>query len=132
MWWIATSALTCWYLTAPELLPRPIKRRRVGAEAFARLRIQIKHMPAAIEFELGASGRADRRQMVEHVARHAVGRDHVRKPMRDQQAERRAEGEQRAQIVFRAGLQPSALPIPMAGDVAREQRIGHLGFEAEL
>ena len=52
--------------------------------------------------------------------------------MRDQQAERRAEREQRAQVVFRAGLQPAALPIPMAGDVAGEQRIGHLGLEAEL
>src|SRR5674476_467151 len=29
-------------------------------------------------------------------------------------------------------LQASALPIPLAGGVAREQRIGHLGLEAEL
>src|ERR1019366_8391267 len=103
--------------------PPPRKPRRSGAESLARLRVEIKHMPATIELELRAAGRPDRRQVIKHIARHAVGRDHVQKPVRDQQAERRAEGEQRAQIVFRARLQPTALPIPLAGGVAREQRI---------
>ena len=69
------------------IIPRPIKRRGVGAERFARLRIEINHVPAAIELELRAAGRVGRRQVVEHIARHAVGRDHVGKPVRDQQAE---------------------------------------------
>ena len=115
-----------------QRLPAPIERRGIGAERLARLRIEIKHVPAAIELELRAAGRVDRRQVVEHVARHAVGRDHVGIAVRDQQAERRAEGEQRAQIVFRARLQAAALPVPVAGDVVGEQRIGHLGLEAEL
>src|SRR5450755_3630544 len=132
MWWTGTLDLMCWNIPARKLFPRPIKRRGVGAERLARLRVEINHMPAAIELELRAAGRPDRRQVVEHIARHAVGRDHVGKPVRDQQAERRAESEQGTQIVFRAGLQPAALPVPLAGGVAREQGIGYLGLEAEF
>ena len=41
-----------------ELFPAPIKRRGIGAERLARLRVEIKHVPAAIELELRAAGRA--------------------------------------------------------------------------
>ena len=74
MSWTATSASTCWSLpertsrhswTAPWrrarsdriIPPRPIKRRGIGAERLARLRVEIKHVPAAIELELRAAGR---------------------------------------------------------------------------
>src|SRR5437660_1441587 len=50
---------------------------RIGAEGRAGLRVDIEHVPAAIERKLGARGVADRRQMVEHVAAHGIGGDHI-------------------------------------------------------
>src|SRR5262249_15830912 len=72
-------------------LRRLIERLGVGAEGFARVRVGIEHMPAAIEQELRARRIADRRQMVEHVAARGVGRHHVAIAVRDEQAERRDE-----------------------------------------
>src|SRR6516164_10809811 len=54
-------------------LRRLIEGLGVGAERFARLRVGIEHMPAAIEQELRARRVADRRQMVEHVAARGIG-----------------------------------------------------------
>ena len=35
-------------------------------------------------------------------------------------------------VVFGAGLQAAAVPVPAAGDLRGQQRIGHLGLEAEF
>src|ERR1700688_521733 len=120
MWSTGSSELTCWNSTVACLFRRPIKRRGLGAECLARLRLEINHVSTAIELELRASGRADRRHVVKQITGHGIGRDHVGIPVRDQQAERRAEGEQGANSVFRAGLQPASLPIPVTGDVIAE------------
>src|SRR3989304_3075967 len=65
------GSLWLYRLRDRPLFARPIERRRLAAEGLARRRIDIKHVPAAVELELHAPGRADRRQMVEHIARHA-------------------------------------------------------------
>jgi len=45
-----------------------IKRGHVRAECPAGVRIEIKHMSAAVELELHTTGRIERRHVIEHVA----------------------------------------------------------------
>jgi len=66
-----------------SLLFVPEKHCRVGAESFAGVRVQIEHVPAAIELELHAAGRIESREMINHIARHGIGRDHVGIAMRN-------------------------------------------------
>ena len=63
-----------------------IKRRYIGTKSFARLWIEVKHVAAAIELELHAAWRLERRHVVEDITRHGVGGDHVGIPVRDHQA----------------------------------------------
>jgi hypothetical protein len=118
-WSTATSGSTSWSFRADTSLRRLIEPLGVRAEGFARLRIDVEHMPAAIEAELGARGVADRREMVEDVAAHRVGRHHVAVAVRDQQPKRRNEREQFPHVVGDAGRAASGAlaPIPFSGDV---------------
>jgi len=53
------------YARGAALFRAPVKRRRIGIERLARLRVEINHMPAAIKLELHAPGRVHRRHVVE-------------------------------------------------------------------
>ena len=107
---------------------------RASAVKALRTPVEIEHVAAAIEFELGAFLAVDRRQMVEHIAAHRVGRDHVAIAMGDHQMERRRQRQQHAQIVGDARLAVArvAFPVPFAGNIGREQIVGDIGLEAEL
>src|SRR5262249_24823218 len=82
--------------SAPNVpsLRRLIERLGVRAEGFARVRIGVEHVPAAIEQELCARGFSHRRQMIEHVTARRVRRDHVGVAVHDEQTERGNEREQ--------------------------------------
>src|SRR5262249_10769628 len=63
-----------------------VKGGWVGGEGRASFRMEIEHVPAGIELELGAAGRADRRQVVEDVAADRIGGHQVAAAMCDEQA----------------------------------------------
>src|SRR5665213_1865019 len=79
MSWTDWSDSTCSNTpNTPDLFGAPIKRRGIGAERLARLRIEINHVPAAIELELRAPRCIGLRQVIEHVAGHALRHDPLR------------------------------------------------------
>src|SRR5215813_11475292 len=98
---IGTSGSTCSNLTAAaspdaSLFSTAVECARVGAERLAGFRIEINHVAATIELELGAAGWVKRRHVIENIARHGIRRDHVGITMRNQKTERRIVGKQRA------------------------------------
>src|SRR5271163_3987689 len=66
---------------------RHVHRPGVGAERFARRRIEIKHVAAAVEFQFGALLAVEGGKVLEHIAGHRVGRDHVAIAVRDHEPE---------------------------------------------
>src|SRR6186997_663630 len=75
------------YCLTKALRPCLIEAFRVGGEGAARIRVEVKHVPAAVELELRASGTAKIRYVVDHVAAHAVRRHQVGAAMRHQEPE---------------------------------------------
>src|ERR1700728_3390989 len=102
---------------------RGVYRPGVGAESLSRVRIEIKHMAAAIEPKLGPILAIGRRQMVEYIARHCIGRNHVAVTVSNHEPERWCKGKQHAQIFRDARLRKtrSIAPFPFAGNVGGEQ-----------